>query len=154
MEVSPSEVRIEHSVADQAVLGRAFIALYAGLALIGLVVAALVEPELLLGAAFFAAFILWWAWRVRRAQARAVPWVVVLTPTELRHTHEGDDVRVLKTEAGEVRIEERPGPRMRLRVLEVRGHGDEVLVTISLPGRDEATMLEAAFEEWTWPIRS
>lgn len=152
MHASPSEVRIEHSVADQAALGRAFTGFYAGLALIGLVVAALVEPTLLLGAVFFAAFIVWWAWRLRRAQATAEPWVVVLTPDELRHSHEGADVRITKPEAGLARIDDRPGPRMRLHVLEIRDHADEVLVSISLPGRDEATMLEAALEEWGWPV--
>jgi len=154
MEVSPSEVRIEHSVADQAALGRAFTVFYAVLALIGLVVAALIEPTLLFGAVFFAVFIVWWAWRIRRSHATAEPWVVVLTPDELRHTHVGSDVRIARAEAGEVRVDERPGPRMRLRVLEVRDHAGKELVTISLPGPNEATMLEAAFEEWNWPFRT
>lgn len=152
MEVTPSEVRIEHSVAHQAALTRTFTAFYAVLALAGLVAAALVEPELLLGAAFFAAFVLWWAWRIRRHQASAVPWVVVLTPDELRHTHQDGEVRIVKTEAAEVRVVERPGPRMRLHVVEVRGQQGEELLTVSLPGRDEATMLEAGFEAWGWPI--
>jgi len=154
MHASPSEVRIEHSVADQAALGRAFTGFYAALALIGLAVAALVEPALLLGAGFFAAVVAWWAWRIRWAQATARPWVVVLTPDELRHSHEGGEVRITKPEAGRARVDERPGPRMRLRVLEVRGHADEVLVSISLPGRDEATMVEAALEEWGWPTQA
>lgn len=154
MEASPAEVRIEHSVADQAALGRAFTVFYAVLALIGLVVAAFIEPTLLFGAVFFASFIVWWAWRIRRAQATAVPWLVVLTPDELRHTHEGGDVRIRKAAAGNVRIEERPGPRMRLHVVEVRGHQGEELVSVSLPGRNEATLLEAAFEEWGWPIET
>jgi hypothetical protein len=152
VEVSPSEVRIEHSVADQVALGRAFTWFYATLALVGLVVAALVEPALLPGAGFFALVVLWWAWRIRRAQAIAEPWLVVLTPAELRHTHAGGDVRVSRSDAGEVLLAERAGPRMRLRVLEVRDHAGKPLVSISLPGPDEATALEAAFEEWGWPV--
>lgn len=150
MEVSPSEVRIEHSVADQRALARAFTGLYTLLALGGLV-AALVEPELLLGALFFAAFIGWWAWRVHRVQHRE-PWLVTLTPEELRHSTAGVDVRISRAEAGEVRVEERPGPRMRLRVLEVRGRDGRELLTVSLPDPEAATMLEAAFEEWQWPV--
>ena len=149
---SPAEVRIEHSVADQIALRRAFTGFYAVLAAIGLVIAVLVDPAWLLGAGFFAVFVAWWAWRIRRTQAAAVPWVVVLTPDELRHTHQAGEVRVLKAEALEVRVAERPGPRMRLHVVEVRGHQDEELLSLSLPGRDEATILEAAFEEWGWPL--
>ena len=152
MEISPSEVRIEHSVADQIALRRAFTWVYAVLAAIGLVVAAVVDRAWLLGAVFFAAFVGWWAWRIRRHEASAVPWVVVLTPDELRHTHKSGDVRVLKAEAGEVQVAERTGPRMRLHVLEVKGRQGEELVTLSLPGRNEATALEAAFEEWGWPV--
>jgi hypothetical protein len=152
MEISPSEVRIEHSVADQIALRRAFTRLYAALAAVGLVVAAFVDRAWLLGAAFFAVFVAWWAWRIRRTQAAAVPWVVVLTPDELRHTHQDGDVRVLKAEAGEVQVADRAGPRMRLHVLEVKGHQGEELVAISLPGRNEATALEASFEEWGWPL--
>jgi hypothetical protein len=152
MEISPSEVRIEHSVADQIALRRAFTGVYTVLAAIGLVVAVLVEPQLLLGALFFAGIIVWWAFRMRRAQTTAQPWVVVLTRHELRHTHEGGDVRVLKAEAGEVQVAERTGPRVRLHVLEVKGRQGEELMAISLPGRNEATALEAAFEEWGWPL--
>jgi hypothetical protein len=151
---SPSEVRIEHSVADQAGLGRAFTVLYGALALGGLVAAALVAPELLLGALFFAGFVLWWAWRVRNAAAGAVPWVVSLTPAELRHTHAGGDVRITKPEATKVKVGERAGPRMRLHVLEVTGRDGEVLLSVSLPGRDEATLLEAALERWGWPVQA
>ena len=152
MKVSPSEVRIEHSVADQAALGRAFTRFYVALAVIGVVLAALIEPEWLLGAGFFAAFVAWWAWRLRRTQASAVPWVVLLTPDELRHTHQDGDVRITKAAAAEVRVVERTGPRMRLHVVEVSGHRGEELLSLSLPGRNEATALEAAFEEWGWPV--
>lgn len=153
IEASPTEVRIEHSVEDQAALTRAFTGLYVVLALVGLVVAALVRPELLLGAVFFAGFIAWWAWRIRHHQSSAVPWLVVLTPADLRHSAVDVDVRLAKAEVGDVRLAERPGPRMRLHVLEVRGPDGADLLTVSLPGRNEATMLEAAFEEWGWPLR-
>ncbi len=152
MDVSPSEVRIEHSVADQVALRRSFTGLYAVLAGIGVVVAVFFVPELRLGAAFFVALVLWWVWSMRRHEATAVPWVVVLTPDELRHTHRDGDVRILKAGAAKVRLVQRTGPRRLLHVLEVRGRQDEDLLTISLPGRDESTMLEAAFEEWGWPL--
>lgn len=151
MEASPTEVRIEHSVADQRALARGFTLLYAVLAAGGLV-AVLFEPEILLGAVFFAGFVAWWAWRVRRARVDE-PWLVVLTPDELRHSAAGVDVRVSRAEAAQVRLEERAGPRTRLQVLEVRGRAGEELLTVSLPGRDASTMLEAAFEEWGWPAR-
>ncbi|HET9419720.1 MAG TPA: hypothetical protein VFO49_01200 [Nocardioides sp.] len=150
MDASPTEVRIEHSVADQRSLGRAFIVLYALLAVAGLV-AALVKPELLLGALFFAAFVAWWAWRIRRAQSE--PWLVLLTPDELRHTATGVDVRITRAEAAEVRVESRMGPRMQIQVCKVRDRDGRDLLTVSLPGRNEAVMLEAAFEEWGWPVR-
>jgi hypothetical protein len=150
MDASPTEVRIEHSVTDQRALGRAFTVLYALLAAAGLV-AALVKPELLLGALFFAAFVAWWAWRIRRAQSQ--PWLVILTPDELRHTAAGVDIRVSRAEAADVRVESRMGPRMQIQVCKVRDAGGHDLLTVSLPGRNEAVMLEAAFEEWGWPVR-
>ena len=150
MEASPTEVRIEHSVADQRALSRGFTVFYALIAAAGLV-ATLFKPELLLGAAFFALFVAWWAWRIRRAQSNE-PWLVVLTPGELRHSRAGVDVRITRAEAGEVRLESRAGPRMRLHLLKVRNPGGGELLTVSLPGRDESTMLEAAFEEWGWPV--
>jgi hypothetical protein len=150
MDASPTEVRIEHTVTDQRALGRAFTVLYALLAAAGLV-AALVKPELLLGALFFAAFVAWWAWRIRRGQSQ--PWLVVLTPDELRHTAAGVDIRVSRAEAADVRVESRMGPRMQIQVCKVRDKGGHDLLTVSLPGRNEAVMLEAAFEEWGWPVR-
>lgn len=152
MSATPSEVRIEHSVADQAALGRAFTTFYAVLALVGIAVALVLRPELLLGAAAFAVMVVGWRWQLRRAQAGAQPWLVQLTPSVLRHAHAGGEVVVAKGDAATVRIDDRPGPRMRLHVLEVRGHDGRDLLTVSLPGRDEATMLEAAFEEWGWPV--
>ena len=151
MQASPSEVRIEHSAADQRALARGFTVLYVVMAAVGLL-AALLEPEILLGAVFFAGFVAWWSWRVRRAQS-SEPWLVVLTPAELRHSAAGIDVRISQAEAGEVRLDTRPGPRMTLHVLEVRDRDGADLLTVSLPGRDEATVLEAAFEEWGWPAR-
>ncbi len=150
MEASPTEVRIEHSVVDQRTLGRAFIVLYAALAAAGLV-AALVKPELLLAALFFAAFAAWWAWRIRRAQAE--PWLVVLTPGELRHSAAGVDVRISRADAAEVRVESKMGPRMQMQVCKVRDGAGRDMLTVSLPGRNEAVMLEAAFEKWGWPVR-
>jgi hypothetical protein len=150
MDASPTEVRIEHSVADQRALGRAFTVLYALLAAGGLV-AAFVKPELLLGALFFAAFVAWWSWRIRRAQSE--PWLVVLTPDELRHTASGVDVRIARAEAAEVRVESRMGPRMQIQVVKVRDADGHNLLAVSLPGHNEAVMLEAAFEEWGWPVR-
>jgi hypothetical protein len=151
MEASSDEVRIEHSVADQHALARGFTLFYALIGAVGLV-AAVFRPELLLGAVFFAAFLLWWSWRIRRARSDE-PWLVVLTAGELRHTAAGVDVRISRAEAGEVRLRARPGPRMALHVLDVRDPAGAELLTVSLPGRDEATMLEAAFEEWGWPVR-
>jgi len=151
MDASPTEVRIEHSVADQRALGRVFTGLYVLLVAAGLV-AALVKPELLLAAVFFAAFVAWWAWQIRRAQS-SEPWLVVLTRGELRHTAAGVDIRVARAEAAEVRVESRMGPRMQVQVLKVRGGDGRDLMTVSLPGRNEAAMLEAAFEEWGWPVR-
>ena len=151
MEASPTEVRIEHSVADQRALARGFTVLYALIAAGGLV-AVLFKPELLLGAVFFAGFVAWWAWRIRRAQS-GEPWLVVLSPAELRHSAGDADVRISRAEAGEVVLEARAGPRMQLYVLKVRGAGGEKLLTVSLPGRNESTMLEAAFEEWGWPLK-
>jgi hypothetical protein len=153
MEVAPDEVRIEHSVADQAALTRAFTGCYVVLALVGLVVAAFFRPELLLAVVLFAGMLVLWSWQVRRAQARAEPWLVVLTRHELRHSAVDVDVRISKVEVGDVRIVGRPGPRMRLHVLEVRDPDGGNLLTVSLPGQDEATMLDAAFEEWGWPQR-
>jgi hypothetical protein len=150
MEASPTEVRIEHSVVDQRALGRAFTVLYAVLAAAALV-AALVKPELLLGALFLAALVAWWAWRVRRAQAE--PWLVVLTPTELRHSAAGVDVRISRADAAGVRVETKMGPRMQMQVCKVRDPAGRDLLTVSLPGRKEAVMLEAAFEKWGWPVR-
>jgi hypothetical protein len=152
MEVSPTEVRIEHSVADQRALARGFTVMYAVIAA-ALLVAAIVKPELLLFGVFFALFVGWWAWRIRRAHS-GVPWVVLLTPAELRHTAAGVDVSISRSEAGEVRLEARPGPRMTLQVLEVRAPGGRALLTLSLPGRDSSVALAAAFEEWDWPLRS
>ncbi len=153
MEVSPDEVRIEHSVDDQAALTRAFTGCYVALALVGLVVAALFRPELLLAVVVFAGMLAVWSWQVRRAQARAEPWLVVLTRHELRHSAVDVDVRISRAEVGDVRIVGRPGPRMLLHVLEVRDPDGGKLLTVSLPGKPEATMLEAAFEEWGWPAR-
>jgi hypothetical protein len=150
-EASPGEVRIEHSVADQRALARGFTVLYALMAAGGLV-AVLLKPEILLGAVFFAGFVAWWAWRVRRAQG-GEPWLLVLTPAELRHTAAGVDVRVARAEAARVRLEERAGPRIRLQVLDVRGPDGAELLRLSLPGRDASVLLEAAFEEWGWPVR-
>jgi hypothetical protein len=150
MEASPTEVRIEHSVVDQRALARGFTVLYALIAAAGLV-AVLFKPELLLGAVFFALFVAWWAWRIRRAQSDE-PWLVVLTPAELRHSTAGVDVRIARAEAGEVRLESRAGPRMRLYLLKVRDPGGGELLVVSLPGKNESTMLEAGFEEWGWPI--
>jgi hypothetical protein len=151
MEASPTEVRIEHSVADQRALTRGFTVFYALIAAAGLV-ATLFQPELLLGTVFFALVVAWWSWRIRRAQANE-PWLVVLTPEELRHSGAGVDVRIARAEANEVVLETRAGPRMRLHVLEVRGADGDELLTVSLAGRDESTVLEAAFEEWGWPVR-
>ena len=78
---------------------------------------------------------------------------MVLTPGELRHSTAGVDVRITRAEVGEVRLEYRAGPRMRLNLLKVRDPDGGQLLTVSLPGRDESTMLEAAFEEWGWPVR-
>jgi hypothetical protein len=150
METSPAEVRIEHSVVDQRALGRAFTVLYAVLAAAGLV-AALVKPELVLVALFLAACVAWWSWRIRRAQAE--PWLVVLTPGELRHSAAGVDVRVARADAAEVRVEWKMGPRMQMQVCKVRDADGRDLLTVSLPGHDEAVMLEAAFEKWGWPVR-
>jgi hypothetical protein len=152
MEASPTEVRIEHSVADQRALTRGFTVFYAAIAAAGLI-ATLFQPELLLGTVFFALVVAWWAWRVRRAQQSGKPWLVALTPVELRHSAAGVDVRIRRAEAGEVALDTRAGPRMRLHVLEVRDADGNGLLTISLPGKDESTMLEAAFEEWGWPVR-
>jgi hypothetical protein len=153
VEVSPEEIRIEHTVDDQVALTRAFTGCYVVLALVAFVVAAVVRPELLLVVVLFAGMLVLWSWQVRRAQERAEPWVVVLTPDELRHSAVGVDVRIQRSEAAEVHIVERPGPRMRLHVLEVRDADGSDLLTVSLPGRDEATMLGAALEEWGWPTR-
>jgi hypothetical protein len=149
MDASPTEVRIEHPVADQRALGRAFTVLSAVLAA-GLV-AAFVKPELLLGALFVAAFVAWWAWRIRRAQSD--PWLVVLTPDELRHSDTGFDVRISRADAAEVRVESRMGPRMQFQVLKVRDADGHQLLAVSLPGRNEAVMLQEAFEAWGWPVR-
>lgn len=150
MDASPTEVRIEHSVADQRALARGFTVFYALIAA-GILVGAIFRPELLLFGAFFALLLVWWAWRIRKAQTDE-PWLVVLTPVELRHTAAGTDVRIERSEAGRVRLMERTGPRMRLQVLEVRSPDGTDLLTLSLPGRDESVMLEGAFEEWGWPV--
>ena len=50
-------------------------------------------------------------------------------------------------------MESRMGPRMQVQVLKVRCGDGRDLMTVSLPGRNEAVMLEAAFEEWGWPVR-
>ena len=151
MEASPTEVRIEHSVADQRALGRAFTGLCA-LLVVGGLVAFLVKPELLLGALFLAAFVAWWAWRIRREQSEE-PWLVLLTPGELRHTHAGVEVRISRAEAAEVRVESKMGPRMSMHVVKVRDRDGHDLLTVSLPGHNEAVRLEAAFKEWGWPVR-
>ncbi len=151
MDASPTEVRIEHWVADQRALGRAFTVLFAVLAVAGLV-AVLVMPELLLGAVFLACFVAWWAWRIRRGQSEE-PWLVLLTPGELRHTAAGVDVRIARAEAAEVRVESKMGPRMSMHVVKVRDRGGHDLLTVSLPGHNEAVRLEAAFVEWGWPVR-
>jgi hypothetical protein len=152
MEASPTEVRIEHSVEDQRGVTRGFTLLYVVIAGVGLVAAAF-RPELLLGAAFFALFLVYWSWQIRRAQADE-PWLVVLRPDELRHSAAGVDVRITRPEAARVTLRTRPGGRaMSVQVLQVRGRDGAKLLTLSLPGRDEATMLEAAFEEWGWPVR-
>ena len=152
MEASPTEVRIEHSVTDQRAVAHGFTLLYVLMGLVGLV-AAVLKPELLPGAVFFALFLLYWTWQIRRAQPDE-PWLLVLRPEELRHTAAGVDVRIARAEAGRVTLRTRPGGRgMSIRVLQVRGRDGAKLLTISLPGRDEATMLEAAFEEWGWTVR-
>lgn len=153
MELSPSEVRIEHSVADQRAVANGFTVFYVLIAA-GLLVGTLFRPEMLLAAVFFALFLVYWRWQLGRAQAGAVPWLVVLTPTELRHTAVDADVRIHRGDAGRVRLTHRPGPRaMTLHVLDVRDRDGRKLLQISLPGQDEWTAMRAAFEEWGWPVR-
>src|SRR5690606_28687001 len=121
MEVSPTEVRIEHSVEDQKAVTGAFTMMYVAIAVVGLV-AGVFRPELMLGAVFFARFLVYWSWQVRRAQPDQ-PWVVVLRPDELRHTAAGVDVCIRRPEAGRVTLRTRPGGRATsIRVLQVRGH--------------------------------
>jgi len=152
MEASAREVRIEHSVADQRAVTNGFLVFYVLIAAAAFV-AALFRPELLLGAVAFSLFLVYWTWQVRHAQADAVPWLVVLRPAELRHSAAGVDVRITRAEAGRVRLRNRPGGRTRtLYVLDVRGRDGRKLLQISLPGPDESTMLEAAFEQWGWPV--
>ena len=153
MSRSASELRIEHSVADQAALAGCFTALYALIA-VGIVLGAVLagRPELLLAGAGFALYLVWWRWRIRRAHATAVPWLVVATPDELRHASVAGEARVRRSEAGQVRVRERMGPRMRLHVLEVRSPRGDDLLTVSLPSRAEATALADALAAWCWPI--
>ncbi len=152
MEACPTEVRIEHSVADQRAVTHGFTLFYGLIGAVGLV-AAVFRPELRLGAVFFALFLVYWSWQIRRARSDE-PWLVVLRPEELRHTAAGVDVRIARADAGRVTLRTRPGGRaMSIQVLQVRGRDGAKLLTISLPGRDETTMLEAAFEEWGWPVR-
>jgi hypothetical protein len=146
IEASPTEVRIEHSVAEQRALAGGFTFLY-----VVIVVVTIFRHEALLFAAFFTLFVAWWAWRIRRAQGDQ-PWLVVLTPAGLRHSTNGVDIRITRSEAGAVRLRRQAGPRMILHVLEVTGRDGAELLTVSLPGADDATMLEAAFEEWGWPV--
>jgi hypothetical protein len=77
----------------------------------------------------------------------------VLTPGELRHSAAGVDVRVSRADAAEVRVEWKMGPRMQMQVCKVRGGDGRDLLRVSLPGHDEAVVLEAAFEKWGWPVR-
>jgi hypothetical protein len=153
MSRSASELRIEHSVADQAALAGCFTALYALIAVgIGLGAVVTGQPELLVAGAGFALYLVWWRRRVGRAQASARPWVVLLTPDELHHTSVAGEVRVRRNEAGQVRVRERMGPRMRLQVLEVRSPSGDDLLTVSLPGRAEASAVADVLAAWSWPI--
>ncbi|MGE3618976.1 MAG: hypothetical protein AB7L84_00815 [Acidimicrobiia bacterium] len=148
---SPEEVRVEHTADALASIGGSFVAFYAAVALVSLPLVLLLAPSMILawGAFVVAAGVV--AWQAR--PTRIAPYSFVLTPDEARLTWTGEGAHVRRADATRVVAETRPAGRgATTYAVEVHGTGGRVLLSTSLGSPEELTLVEAAFEEWRWPV--
>lgn len=147
--VTAEEARLEYSAGRLAGARDGFVV--GAWIVIGAIacLSALAQPRLLILAVAGSLVVL--LWQRQLSSVELIPWVLSITGTavELRSTPQQE--RVHRDETKTARIRWRPGPRIALRILELRGAAGETLAEISVPP-EHVGALRSALLSFGWPV--